>query len=55
VLGYRRDVTTMQFAGHDYWLTGGMSWGETPTDAYERIAALDRIGLYEEPLPATGG
>lgn len=54
VLGGRRDVTTMQFAGRDYWLTGGMSWGDTPTDAYEWVSALNWIGLYDEPLPTTG-
>jgi hypothetical protein len=51
LLGYRRDVTELQFGERRYWLTGGMSWGDTPTDAYEWVAALDWIGLYDEPLP----
>ena len=53
LFGYRRDVATLGFGGRDYWLSGGMSGGDAPTDAYEWIAALDLIRVYEEPLPAT--
>lgn len=51
LLGYRRDVTSMDFGGRCYWLTGGMSWGDTPTDSYEWIAALNWIGLFDDALP----
>ncbi|MBN9605007.1 MAG: hypothetical protein J0G30_00135 [Actinomycetales bacterium] len=53
VVGYRRDVAEMQFGGRYYWITGGMSWGDTPTEAYEAIAALNWIGLFEDPIPTT--
>lgn len=49
--GWRRDVAELEFGGRPYWLTGGMSWGDTPTDAYESIAALGWIGVYDDPLP----
>lgn len=52
--GYRRDVAELDFGGRPYWVTGGMSWGDTPTDAFEWIAALGWIGLYEEPLLDAG-
>lgn len=49
--GNRRDVAFVTFDGRRYWLTGGMSWGDAPTDAFEWIVAFDWIGLYDEPLP----
>lgn len=50
LLGGRRDVACLLFGGRPYWLTGGMSWGDTPTDAFEWIAALEHIALFDEPL-----
>lgn len=52
VFGQRRDMAELGLGGRDYWVSGGMSGGDAPTDAYEWIAALDWIGVYEEPLPA---
>jgi hypothetical protein len=51
VLGERRDVSAIEFGGRTYWLTGGLSWGDSPTEAFDAIAALDSIKLFDEPIP----
>jgi hypothetical protein len=38
--GYRRP----------YLATGGMSWGDSPTDAYDALELLDLSGVFEEPF-----
>lgn len=51
VLRERDDILPLQLGGRIYWVTGGEPWGDTPTDAYNPIAALDTIALLDAPLP----
>lgn len=46
----RRDVAHVKL-GEDVWaITGGMSWGDPPTNAYDHIAAIDASGITQEPF-----
>jgi len=38
-----RDFSVMKFGDQEYWISGGMSWGDNPTDAYEHIELLSVI------------
>lgn len=39
-----REVTWISFkTGASYWVTGGMSWGDAPTDVYDSISMLDQF------------
>ncbi len=55
VNGERRDLTWSQFAGWTVYITGGLSWGDTPTDCCEAITTLqetgilDAAGFYKKP------
>jgi len=46
---YRRDVSVMNFSNDDkpnfWYVTGGMTWGDAPTDAYDDIVLLDWSGV----------
>lgn len=33
-----------------FYITGGMSGGGAPTDAYDHISLLDFLGIFEEPV-----
>jgi hypothetical protein len=33
-------------AGVIWWHSGGMSWGDNPTEAFQHIYALDMIGAW---------
>lgn len=37
---YRRDISYMTLKGTEYALTGGMSWGDYPTDAFPQLELL---------------
>jgi len=42
----RRDLGWFQDSDDQYWLiTGGMSWGDDPTDAYQYIMAIAESGI----------
>jgi len=49
----RRDLTATQFAGWLVYVTGGMSWGERPTelaqtfDLLEQLEITDAAGFFE--------
>ena len=44
----RRDVSDIRCdCGLEYIVTGGMSWGDPPTDSYDDIAFLDQIGFTD--------
>ena len=49
-----RDVADAQFGGRRYWVTGGMSWGDSPTDSFDAVCVFDSLHLYAEPLPEAG-
>lgn len=45
--GYEtRDTALLQLRGADYLVTGGMSWGDPPTEAYQDFNALDFPELF---------
>ena len=41
-----REIGTLRIAGAIYYLTGGMSYGDAPTDAYDQMNAL--ICIYDQ-------
>lgn len=46
----RRDVAYAAFAGRPYYATGGMSWGDSPTDAFDLIGFTGRVGLWDAEI-----
>jgi len=53
----RNDVATFdpEWNTHDksrrMWvMTGGMSWGDVPTDAFDTLCILDALGIMNEPF-----
>ena len=49
--GSARDLTTIEVAGRTILLTGGMSWGDSPTEALDAFTDLDEAGILVEPWP----
>jgi len=45
-----RDTATLVLEGRHYYITGGMSWGDTPTESYDVIALIEALGITEEPI-----
>lgn len=45
--GGRRDVVTLTLRGHDYLFTGGMSFGDKPTDFAEIVDRLGCTGVLD--------
>lgn len=45
-----REVAVITIAGANYLASGGMSWGDPPTDACERIELIGYFDLFEEPI-----
>ena len=44
--GRSREVGELYLGGANYYLTGGMSYGDAPTDAYDQMNAL--ICIYDQ-------
>lgn len=44
----RRDVGEISVRGVSYYVTGGMTWGDSPTDAFDSVAALSQFFPYLE-------
>ena len=44
-LNDRRDVTFFEFLGYTLYITGGMSWGDAPTDAYTIFEKFNYLPL----------
>jgi hypothetical protein len=42
---WSRELSYIRYKGVKIAVTGGMSWGDTPTDLYDAIAALDASGV----------
>lgn len=42
--GWARDIDCLPFCGHWLWITGGMSWGDSPTDTYDFIRQAETCG-----------
>lgn len=47
-----REVETITMDGAEYfmWVTGGMSWGEPPTDAYEPFINMSEFDAVEQKM-----
>ena len=45
--GWRRDIAHMTLSGTSYMFSGGMSWGDHPTDVCDYINLMDHSGLFE--------
>lgn len=41
----RRDTTTVRLDGKEYVMTGGMSWGDEPTEAFWSVDRVDQLGV----------
>jgi len=48
--GLLRDVADLHLEGKHYFITGGMSWGDEPTDSYDIINLIDALGITNEPF-----
>lgn len=48
--GWVRDVAPLNLSGKEYVITGGMSWGDDPTDSYQIISILCDWGVTREPF-----
>ena len=46
-----RDVAHVRIGGREYIATGGLSWGDAPTDAFSYVSLLNDIHAFDEPLP----
>ena len=45
--GYRRDVTEFCIKGTSFAFSGGMSWGDEPTDSYKFVSLICESGITE--------
>ena len=45
--GYRRDVAEVQLNDVLYLFSGGMSWGDTPTEACDTIGIISNSGVFD--------
>ena len=45
--GYRRDITEICIKDTWFAFSGGMSWGDQPTDAYELVCLIWESGITE--------
>jgi len=44
------DTAILVLEGRHYYITGGMSWGDTPTDSYDIIAFINALEITEKPI-----
>ena len=47
VYGESRETTLLRIEGKDYVVSGGMSWGDYPTDAYRPLDVISELGVTE--------
>lgn len=50
VLRFRQDVGWLEIDGARYWVTGGLSHGDEPTDSFPWIEALGEFGIFDAPI-----
>ena len=48
---HSREVAYVRIGGRAYIATGGLSWGDSPTDAFSYVSLLGDIHAFDEPLP----
>lgn len=44
------DVAIITIEGRSYWVTGGLSWGDAPTDCYSILNVMNQLGVFDTPL-----
>ena len=44
-----RDCTFARLDDKDWIVSGGMSWGDTPSESYDEIDLLSHLGINDEP------
>lgn len=44
-VAHNRETVEFELGGRTYVFSGGLSWGDPPTDAYEQIELLDQSGV----------
>lgn len=44
-----RDVTTLTLCGRTYWLAGGSTWGDDPSEAFTSLSLLANLGIFDPP------
>ena len=49
------DCGMLGLEGKEYLLTGGMSWGDDPTESFQYVAFLDAVGITKEPVELKEG
>jgi len=49
-----RETDVHKIDGTDWLITGGMSWGDDPTDAYESVSVIASLGLTDNDEILTG-
>ena len=42
-----REITMLRIEGKDYVISGGMSWGDYPTDACRPLDVISELGVTE--------
>lgn len=47
--GIYRSCVVLNIGGHLYAFTGGMSWGDDPTNMFTPFTALDESGVIDDP------
>ena len=50
VIGENREVMGAVIQGRRYLLSGGPSWGDSPTQAYDDIWLIDDLGITYDPI-----
>ncbi len=46
-----REITVLRIEGKDYVCSGGMSWGDYPTDACRPLDVISELGVTELTFP----
>jgi hypothetical protein len=46
-----RDAVVIEVAGRTILITGGTSWGDSPSEALDALTDLDEAGILAEPWP----
>lgn len=50
VMRRNREVGVVTIAGGNYLVSGGMSWGDPPTEAYDLLEFIGYFDLFEEAI-----
>jgi len=48
--GYNREIGHLHLGGISYLITGGMSWGDDPTDSFNILFVLEELDVTTAPF-----